>query len=54
MAETCTADAGEQEQPIVTCYVLIEALVPLMLLSGHTKRATSAIAMLADVRRVRG
>ncbi|HYS64324.1 MAG TPA: winged helix-turn-helix domain-containing protein [Paraburkholderia sp.] len=49
MAAECVADACRQEQSIVTCYVLVEAEVPLSLLSGQRERAAHAIALLQDV-----
>jgi hypothetical protein len=39
LAEDCVVDARNQGQAIVTCYVLVEALVPLTLLSGKRERA---------------
>ncbi|WP_168791462.1 ATP-binding protein [Paraburkholderia aromaticivorans] len=49
VAEACVAEACRQEQAIVTCYVLVEAEIPLALLAGHRKRAAQAIALLRDV-----
>jgi tetratricopeptide (TPR) repeat protein len=49
LAEDCVVDACNQEQAIVTCHVLIEALVPLTLLSGKRERAAQAIAVLQEV-----
>jgi predicted ATPase/DNA-binding winged helix-turn-helix (wHTH) protein len=49
LAEDCVVEARNQEQAIVTCYVLIEALVPLTLLSGKRERAAQAIAVLQKV-----
>ncbi|WP_176061227.1 winged helix-turn-helix domain-containing protein [Paraburkholderia sp. BCC1876] len=48
-AEACVVDACNQQQAIVKCYVLIEALVPLALLSGKRERATQALALLHEV-----
>ncbi|RKR37924.1 winged helix-turn-helix domain-containing protein [Paraburkholderia sp. BL17N1] len=49
VAEACVAEACRQEQAIVTCYVLVEAEIPLALLAGDRKRAAQAIALLQDV-----
>jgi predicted ATPase/DNA-binding winged helix-turn-helix (wHTH) protein len=49
LARTCADDALLQDQSIVTCYVLIEALVPLALLSSANDMAASAIAQLHEV-----
>ncbi|AFT85689.1 winged helix-turn-helix domain-containing protein [Paraburkholderia phenoliruptrix] len=49
LAEACVASAGAQDQAIVTCYVLVEAEIPLALLSGKRERAARAIALLRDV-----
>jgi predicted ATPase/DNA-binding winged helix-turn-helix (wHTH) protein len=49
LAEDCVADACIQDQAIVTCYVLIEAEIPLALLSGKRERAAKAIALLQNV-----
>ncbi|MFP3610438.1 winged helix-turn-helix domain-containing protein [Paraburkholderia sp. SIMBA_050] len=49
MAAECVADACGQEQSIVTCYVLVEAEVPLALLAGLRERAAEAIALLREV-----
>jgi predicted ATPase/DNA-binding winged helix-turn-helix (wHTH) protein len=49
LAEDCVVDACNQEQAIVTCYVLVEALVPLTLLSGKREQAARAIAVLREV-----
>ncbi|MFM0396255.1 ATP-binding protein [Paraburkholderia phytofirmans] len=49
IAEACVAEACRQDQAIVTCYVLIEAEIPLALLAGQRKRAAQAIALLRDV-----
>jgi predicted ATPase/DNA-binding winged helix-turn-helix (wHTH) protein len=49
LAEESLIAACDQQQAIVTCYVLVEALVPLMLLSGKRSRAAQAIALLQEV-----
>jgi predicted ATPase/DNA-binding winged helix-turn-helix (wHTH) protein len=49
VAEACVAQACRQEQAMVTCYVLVEAEIPLALLAGRRKRAAQAIALLRDV-----
>ncbi|MFM0549461.1 winged helix-turn-helix domain-containing protein [Paraburkholderia sediminicola] len=49
VAEACVAEACRHEQAIVTCYVLVEAEIPLALLAGQRKRAAKAIALLRDV-----
>jgi tetratricopeptide (TPR) repeat protein len=49
LAEETVIAACDQQQAIVTCYVLVEALVPLMLLSGKRERAAQAIALLREV-----
>ncbi|WP_144109878.1 ATP-binding protein [Paraburkholderia sp. BCC1886] len=49
LAEDSVNDACEQQQAIVTCYVLVEALVPLMLLAGKREGAAEAIALLREV-----
>lgn len=49
LAHDCVAGACDQEQAIVTCYVLVEALVPLALLAGKREQAAEAIALLGDV-----
>ncbi|MFM0208540.1 winged helix-turn-helix domain-containing protein [Paraburkholderia sediminicola] len=49
LAEQCVAAACNQGHAIVTCYVLVEAEVPLALLSGKRDRAARAIAMLQEV-----
>ncbi|MFM0473920.1 winged helix-turn-helix domain-containing protein [Paraburkholderia strydomiana] len=49
LAEACVASACAQDQAIVTCYVLVEAEIPLALLSGKRERAADAIALLRDV-----
>lgn len=49
LAECSVIAACDQQQAIVTCYVLVEALVPLMLLSGRRERAAQAIALLREV-----
>ena len=49
LAEDSLIAACDQQQAIVTCYVLVEALVPLLLLSGKSERATQAIALLKEV-----
>ncbi|MFM0224072.1 ATP-binding protein [Paraburkholderia dipogonis] len=49
VAEACVAEACRQKQAIVTCYVLVEAEIPLALLAGQRKRAAQAIALLRDV-----
>lgn len=48
LAEDSVIAACDQQQAIVTCYVLVEALVPLMLLSGKWARAAQAIALLQE------
>ena len=48
LAEDSVMAACDQQQAIVTCYVLVEALVPLMLLSGKWERAAQAIALLQE------
>jgi predicted ATPase/DNA-binding winged helix-turn-helix (wHTH) protein len=48
-AEACVVDACNQQQAIVKCYVLVEALVPLTLLSGKRERAAQALALLHEV-----
>lgn len=48
LAQDSVSAACDQQQAIVTCYVLVEALVPLMLLSGKWERAAQAIALLRD------
>jgi tetratricopeptide (TPR) repeat protein len=49
LAESCAAEAIEQQQAIVTCYVLIEAWVPLALLSASGDHAARAVHALTDV-----
>jgi predicted ATPase/DNA-binding winged helix-turn-helix (wHTH) protein len=49
LAEDCADEACNQEQAIVTCYVLVEALVPLALLAGKRESAARAIALLREV-----
>ncbi|MGF6773740.1 putative ATPase/DNA-binding winged helix-turn-helix (wHTH) protein [Paraburkholderia sp. GAS199] len=49
LAEDGLIAACDQQQAIVTCYVLVEALVPLMLLSGKRERAAQAIELLQEV-----
>lgn len=49
LAEAGVADACDQQPAIVKCYVLVEALVPLALLSGKRERAGQAIALLDEV-----
>lgn len=49
LAEDSVIAACDQQQAIVTCYVLVEALVPLMLLSDKRERAAQAIALLGEV-----
>ncbi|MFL9960065.1 winged helix-turn-helix domain-containing protein [Paraburkholderia sediminicola] len=49
LAEDCAVEACNREQAIVTCYVLVEALVPLALLSGKRDSAVKAIALLHEV-----
>ncbi|MBB3261700.1 putative ATPase [Paraburkholderia bannensis] len=49
LAEDSLIAACDQQQAIVTCYVLVQAMVPLMLLSGKRARAAQAIALLQDV-----
>ncbi|MGF6574825.1 putative ATPase/DNA-binding winged helix-turn-helix (wHTH) protein [Paraburkholderia sp. GAS333] len=49
LAERSLIAARDQQQAIVTCYVLVEALVPLLLLSGKAERAAQAIALLREV-----
>ncbi|AXL50230.1 transcriptional regulator [Paraburkholderia caffeinilytica] len=54
LAEECVAAACSQGQAIVTCYVLVEAEIPLALLSGERDRAARAIVVLQDVSRCAG
>jgi predicted ATPase/DNA-binding winged helix-turn-helix (wHTH) protein len=49
LAEDSVVAACDQQPAIVTCYVLVEALVPLMLMSGKRERAAQAIALLHEV-----
>jgi tetratricopeptide (TPR) repeat protein len=49
LAEQSLVDACDQHQAIVKCYVLIEALIPLALLSDQRERAAQAIALLHEV-----
>ncbi|WP_144148989.1 winged helix-turn-helix domain-containing protein [Paraburkholderia sp. BCC1884] len=49
IAAQCVAEACRQEQAIVTCYVLVEAEIPLALFAGKRARAAQAIALLQDV-----
>lgn len=49
LAEAGVADACDQQPAIVKCYVLVEALVPLALLSGKRERAGQAIALLDEM-----
>ncbi|WP_186308652.1 ATP-binding protein [Paraburkholderia sp. BCC1885] len=49
IAEQCLAEALAQEHAIVTCYVLIEAAVPIALLSGERERAAEAVAVLHEI-----
>jgi predicted ATPase/DNA-binding winged helix-turn-helix (wHTH) protein len=49
LAQACVASACAEDQAIVTCYVLVEAEIPLALLSGQRERAADAIALLRDV-----
>ncbi|WNC92476.1 winged helix-turn-helix domain-containing protein [Paraburkholderia sp. FT54] len=49
IAEACVAEACRQEQAMVTCYVLVEAEIPLALLAGQRRRAAQAIALLRDM-----
>ncbi|WP_438396277.1 ATP-binding protein [Caballeronia sp. DA-9] len=48
IAERCAEKARAQEQAIVTCYVLIEAGIPIALLSGERERAAEAIGLLNE------
>ncbi|OXC72704.1 winged helix-turn-helix domain-containing protein [Caballeronia sordidicola] len=49
LAEDAVIDACNQQQAVVKCYVLVEALIPLALLSNKRSRAAQAIALLHDV-----
>ncbi|SOE95724.1 Predicted ATPase [Burkholderia sp. D7] len=49
LAEDSVVAACDQQQAMVTSYVLVEALVPLALLSGKRDRAAHAIALLKEV-----
>ncbi|RKT21606.1 winged helix family transcriptional regulator [Paraburkholderia sp. RAU2J] len=49
LAEESVMDACNQQQAIVKCYVLAEALVPLALLSNKRERAAQAIALLQEI-----
>lgn len=49
LATDCWRRACEEEQAIVVCYVLIEAAIPLELLSLRHEQAYEAIAMLRDI-----
>ncbi|RKE35733.1 putative ATPase [Paraburkholderia sp. BL23I1N1] len=49
LAEDSVAAACDQQQAIVTSYVLVEALIPLALLSDKRDQAADAIALLKDV-----
>ncbi|OAJ54895.1 transcriptional regulator [Paraburkholderia ginsengiterrae] len=49
LAQDSVVAACDQQQAIVTTYVLVEALVPLALLSDKRDRAAHAIALLKDV-----
>lgn len=49
IAGDCMAEACRQDQAIVTCYVLVEAEIPLALVAGKHARAAEAIALLRDV-----
>jgi tetratricopeptide (TPR) repeat protein len=48
ISERCVAEARSQDQAIVTCYVLIEASIPIALLSSERKRASEAISLLHE------
>ncbi|WP_322103144.1 ATP-binding protein [Paraburkholderia sp. J41] len=49
IAEQCVIDALAQEQAIVICYVLIEAAIPVALLSGELERAAEAVGTLHEI-----
>ncbi|MGF6774795.1 putative ATPase [Paraburkholderia sp. GAS199] len=49
MAQDSAVEACGQQPAIVACYVLVEALVPLALLSEKRDLASEAIALLQDV-----
>jgi hypothetical protein len=49
MAEDCIADACAQDQTVATCHVLVEAGIPLTLLSGKREKAAKFIEMLQNV-----
>jgi len=49
LAQACVVSACAQDQSIVTCYVLVEAEIPLALLCGMRERAAAGIALLRDV-----
>ncbi|WP_144149143.1 ATP-binding protein [Paraburkholderia sp. BCC1884] len=49
MAQDCAAEACHQQPAIVASYVLVEALIPLLLLSDKRALAAGAIALLHDV-----
>ncbi|WP_250493941.1 winged helix-turn-helix domain-containing protein [Caballeronia sp. GAWG1-1] len=49
LAEACVVDACAAEQAIVTAYVLIEARIPLALLSREREAARQAIDMLLRI-----
>ncbi|WP_250516495.1 winged helix-turn-helix domain-containing protein [Caballeronia sp. INDeC2] len=49
LAEQCLTGALAQEQAIVICYVLIEAAIPVALLSDERERAAEAIGTLHEI-----
>jgi hypothetical protein len=49
IAEQCVIDALAHEQAIVICYVLIEAAIPVALLSGKRERAAEAVDTLHEI-----
>ncbi|MGE8470895.1 MAG: ATP-binding protein [Paraburkholderia hospita] len=49
LAEDAVIEACSKDQAMVVCYVLVESLVPLALLSGKRDSARRGIAVLRDV-----
>lgn len=49
LAAQCTIDACISGQAVVACYVLVEAGIPIALLSGERARAADAIDRLSDI-----
>ncbi|WP_413197427.1 ATP-binding protein [Pararobbsia alpina] len=49
LAARCTNDACRGEQAVVACYVLVEAGIPIALLSGERACAANAIDRLSDI-----